>query len=58
MELEKTILSEVTQIQKDDHDMYSLISGYNVEFLNSVISIVTTINLISSISIVSHLSLG
>ena len=29
----KTILSEVTQIQKDDHDMYSLISGYNVEFL-------------------------
>jgi hypothetical protein len=28
MELENIILSEVTQIQKDMHDMYSLISGY------------------------------
>ena len=28
MELEKTILSEVTQAQKDKHGMYSLISGY------------------------------
>ena len=28
MELEKNILSEVTQIQKDEHVVYSLISGY------------------------------
>jgi hypothetical protein len=28
MELENTILSEVTQTQKDMHSMYSLISGY------------------------------
>ena len=28
MELENIILSEVTQIQKDIHGMYSLISGY------------------------------
>ena len=28
MELEKIILSEVTQTQKDMHGMYSLISGY------------------------------
>jgi hypothetical protein len=28
MELENIILSEVTQIQKDMHDMHSLISGY------------------------------
>ena len=28
MELEKTILSEVTQTYKDEHGMYSLISGY------------------------------
>ena len=28
MELEKTILSEVTQTQKDKHGIYSLISGY------------------------------
>jgi hypothetical protein len=28
MELENTILSEVTQIQKDMHGMYSLVSGY------------------------------
>jgi hypothetical protein len=28
MELENIILSEVTQIQKDMHIMYSLISGY------------------------------
>ena len=28
MELDKNILSEVTQIQKDKHGMYSLISGY------------------------------
>jgi hypothetical protein len=28
MELETVILSEVTQIQKDMHGMYSLISGY------------------------------
>jgi hypothetical protein len=28
MELENIILSEVTQTQKDTHDMYSLISGY------------------------------
>ena len=27
-ELEKNILSEVTQTQKDKYDMYSLISGY------------------------------
>ena len=27
-QLEKTILSEVTQTQKDKHSMYSLISGY------------------------------
>ena len=27
MELENTILSEVTQTQKNMHDMYSLISG-------------------------------
>ena len=28
MELEKVILSEVTQTQKDIHSMYSLISAY------------------------------
>jgi hypothetical protein len=28
IELENIILSEVTQIQKDMHDMYSLVSGY------------------------------
>ena len=28
MKLENIILSEVTQSQKDIHDMYSLISGY------------------------------
>ena len=28
MELENIILSEVTQIQKAMHDMYSLISGF------------------------------
>ena len=28
IELEKNILSEVTQTQKDKHGMYSLISGY------------------------------
>ena len=28
MELEKAIMSEVTQNQKDKHSMYSLISGY------------------------------
>ena len=28
MELGKTILSEVTQTQKDEHGKYSLISGY------------------------------
>ena len=28
MELENTILSEITQTQKDTHGMYSLISGY------------------------------
>jgi hypothetical protein len=28
MELEIIILSEVTQTQKDMHDIYSLISGY------------------------------
>jgi hypothetical protein len=28
MELENSILSEVTQTQKDIHGMYSLISGY------------------------------
>jgi hypothetical protein len=28
MELENTILSEVTQTQKDIHCMYSLISGF------------------------------
>jgi hypothetical protein len=28
MELENTIMSEVTQNQKDMHGMYSLISGY------------------------------
>ena len=28
MELEKIILREVTQTQKDMHDIYSLISGY------------------------------
>jgi hypothetical protein len=28
MELENIILSELTQIQKDMHGMYSLISGY------------------------------
>jgi hypothetical protein len=28
MELENTILGEVTQTQKDMHGMYSLISGY------------------------------
>ena len=28
MELENIILSEVTQTQKNMHDMYSLISGY------------------------------
>ena len=30
MELEKTILSEVTQMQKDKHGMSSLISGYKL----------------------------
>jgi hypothetical protein len=28
MELENTILNEVTQSQKNTHDMHSLISGY------------------------------
>ena len=28
MELENIILSEVTQVQKDKHGKYSLISGY------------------------------
>ena len=28
MQLEKIILDEVTQTQKDNYDMYSLISGY------------------------------
>jgi hypothetical protein len=28
MELENTILSEVTQVQKDIHGMYSLVSEY------------------------------
>ena len=28
MELEKIILSEVTQTQKDKHDIFSLISGH------------------------------
>ena len=28
MDLEGNILSEVTQSQKNSHDMYSLISGY------------------------------
>ena len=28
MELENIILSEVTQLQKNTHGMYSLISGY------------------------------
>ena len=28
MELEETILSEVTQSQKDKHDMYSFIHGF------------------------------
>ena len=28
MKLEKIILSEATQTQKDNHGMYSLISGY------------------------------
>ena len=28
MELENTILSEVTQMQNDEYDMYSLTSGY------------------------------
>ena len=28
MEIEKTILSEVTQTQKEDHGMYSLIIGF------------------------------
>ena len=28
MDLEKTILSEVTQTQKDKYNMYSLISGF------------------------------
>jgi hypothetical protein len=28
MDLEDNILSEVTQSQKNTHDMYSLISGY------------------------------
>jgi hypothetical protein len=28
MELENIILSEVTESQKNTHDMYSLISGY------------------------------
>jgi hypothetical protein len=28
IELENTILSEITQTQKDMHGMYSLISGY------------------------------
>jgi hypothetical protein len=35
MDLESIILSEVTQSQKNSHDMYSLISGYyprNLEY--------------------------
>ena len=34
MDLEAIILSEVTQSQKNSHDMYSLISGYpsNLEY--------------------------
>ena len=28
IELDKTILSEITQTQKDKHGMYSLVSGY------------------------------
>ena len=31
MELENIILNEVTQTQKDMHDMYSLISGYQLQ---------------------------
>ena len=30
MELVKAILSELTQTQKDEHDMYSFISGYQL----------------------------
>ena len=30
MELGKTILSEVTQSQKDEHGMYFFISGYSL----------------------------
>ena len=31
MDLEETILSEVTQSQKDKHGIYSLISGFSTE---------------------------
>ena len=34
MELEDTILSEVTQSQKDEYGMYSLISGYKQRILS------------------------
>ena len=30
MGLEKAILTEITHSQKDEHGMYSLISGYNL----------------------------
>ena len=33
MELENVILNEVTQLQKNTHGMYSLISGYKVKIL-------------------------
>jgi hypothetical protein len=33
MELEGIILSEVTQSQKNSHDMHSLISGYSPQNL-------------------------
>ena len=33
MGLENVILNEVTQLQKNTHGMYSLISGYKVKIL-------------------------
>ena len=47
MDLEGIILSEVTQSQKNSHDMYSLISGYyprNLEYFLLFLLLVPSIN--------------
>ena len=42
MDLEGIILSEVSQSQKNSHDMHSLISGYKPENQNTQDTICTT----------------